>query len=62
FVGADSAAAAAEAMIVILRDPAAAGARAAAARQRARAWSVAELAASYERIYCEVLERGVRAR
>lgn len=50
----ESAAAAAEAMIRVLRDPVAAGLRAAAARERADAWSIASFCDAYEKLYAEI--------
>ncbi len=57
FVDVNSVASAAEAMIAVLQNPGSAAQRAAIARERSRAWSIANLAVAYERVYERVLER-----
>jgi len=57
FVDVNSPSATADAMITALRNPGVAARRAADARERSRAWSIANLALEYEKIYEQVLER-----
>jgi glycosyltransferase involved in cell wall biosynthesis len=62
FVDVNSPSAAADAMIGVLRNPELAARRAADARARSRAWSIAQLALEYEKIYEQILERARRLR
>jgi glycosyltransferase involved in cell wall biosynthesis len=62
FVDVKSPSAAADAMIGVLRNPELAARRAAEARECSRAWSIAQMALRYEKIYEQILERSRRLR
>ena len=62
FVDPNSAESVAEAMIAVFRNPEASARRAATARERSRAWSIANLVSGYEQIYEKALKRSERSR
>jgi glycosyltransferase involved in cell wall biosynthesis len=62
FVSSNSVSSVSEAMLSILRNPEAAARRAVAAKERSRAWSIANLTSGYEKIYEQVLGSSERSR